>query len=130
MIYKKHRFPAAHFPPIPARLSQFYCSKIVQYAEPARRVPATQYPDAMNHHQYFDDQRYIAEQFLFIDNHVNQLAQLAMHKINSLKLSSIHAAFCYNREELYDLVKKSLLNFVPAVSILQDEGFFDSNLQN
>jgi hypothetical protein len=84
----------------------------------------------MNHHQYFDDQRYIAEQFLFIDNHVNQLAQLAMHKINSLKLSSIHAAFCYNREELYDLVKKSLLNFVPAVSILQDEGFFDSSLQN
>ncbi|HVZ57315.1 MAG TPA: hypothetical protein VG870_11695 [Chitinophagaceae bacterium] len=84
----------------------------------------------MNHHPYFNDQRYIAEQFLFLDNHVNQLAQLAMHKINSLRLSSIHAAFCYNREELYDLVRKSLLNFVSADTVLQQEGFEQVVLAN
>lgn len=74
---------------------------------------------------YYNDQNYIAEQFLFIDNHTNQLSQLAIHKINSLKLSAIHAAFCYNRQELYDLVKRSLLNYVTPYSILCKEGFFE-----
>jgi len=76
---------------------------------------------------YYNDQSYIAEQFMFIDNHTNQLSQLAIHKINSLRLSAIHAAFCYNRQELYDLVKRSLLNFVTPYSILCKEGFFEMN---
>ena len=62
-------------------------------------------------HVYYNDQSYIAEQFMFVDNHTTQLSQLAIHKINSLKLSAIHAAFCYNRQELY--------------SILCKEGFFE-----
>jgi hypothetical protein len=74
---------------------------------------------------YYNDQSYIAEQFMFIHNHTNQLTQLAIHKINSLKLSAIHAAFCYNRQELYDLVKRSLLNYVTPYSILCKEGFFE-----
>jgi hypothetical protein len=76
-------------------------------------------------HVYYNDQSYIAEQFMFVDNHTNQLSQLAIHKINSLKLSAIHAAFCYNRQELYDLVKRSLLNYVTPYSILCKEGFFE-----
>jgi hypothetical protein len=79
---------------------------------------------------YYNDQSYIAEQFMFVDNHTNQLSQLAIHKINSLKLSAIHAAFCYNRQELYDLVKRSLLNFVTPYSILCKEGFFEQHQQN
>ncbi len=78
---------------------------------------------------YHNDQVYIAEQFMFTDNHTHQLSQLAIHKINSLRLSAIHAAFCYNRQELYDLVKRSLLNYVTPYSILCKEGFFE-NLQD
>ena len=79
---------------------------------------------------YHNDQAYIAEQFMFTDNHTHQLSQLAIHKINSLRLSAIHAAFCYNRQELYDLVKRSLLNYVTPYSILCKEGFFENGQDN
>jgi hypothetical protein len=81
-------------------------------------------------HFYPNDQLYIAEQFMFSDNHTLQLSQLAYHKINSLKLSAINAAFCYNRDELYDLVKKSLFNFVMPDEVLYTEGFFDNERVN
>ncbi len=79
---------------------------------------------------YHNDQAYIAEQLMFIDNPTHHLSQLAIHKINSLRLSTIHAAFCYNREELYDLVKRSLLNYVTPYSILCKEGFFENFQDN
>ena len=79
---------------------------------------------------YHNDQAYVAEQFMFTDNHTNQLSQLTIHKINSLRLSAIHAAFCYNRQELYDLVKRSLLNYVTPYSILCKEGFFENGQDN
>lgn len=77
-----------------------------------------------------NDQQQIAQDFHFTDVYTNEVAQLAFQKIKSLKLAGIHSAFCKNQQELYEMVKKSLLNFVPPESILCVEGFFISEIEN
>ena len=77
-----------------------------------------------------NDQQQIAQDFIFTDVYTIEVAQLAFQKIKSLKLAGIHSAFCKNQQELYDMVKKSLLNFVPAEFILCEEGFFTAEIEN
>jgi deoxyadenosine/deoxycytidine kinase len=79
---------------------------------------------------FYNDQLAIAEQFIFIDTHICQMAQLAHQKINTLKLSYYHAAYCNNHNEIYELVKRSLLNFVTADFVLAEEKFLDNELDN
>ena len=77
-----------------------------------------------------NDQQQIAQDFIFTDVYTTEVAQLAFQKIKSLKLAGIHSAFCKNQQELYDMVKKSLLNFVPPEFILSEEGFFFAEIEN
>ena len=77
-----------------------------------------------------NDQKQIAQDFIFTDVYTSEVAQLAFQKIKSLKLAGIHSAFCKNQQELYDMVKKSLLNFVSPESILCEEGFFIAEVEN
>jgi hypothetical protein len=76
------------------------------------------------------DQLFIAERFIFIDDHTLQLSKLAIQKIKSLKLAFLHAAYCKNQQELFDMVKKSLLNYVTPGFVLCEEGFFESEMEN
>ena len=77
-----------------------------------------------------NDQQIIAQDFLFTDVYTTEISQLAFQKIKSLKLAGIHSAFCKNQQELYDMVKKSLLNYVSAESVLCEEGFFLAEIEN
>jgi hypothetical protein len=75
---------------------------------------------------FYNDQHTIAEQFIFLDTHICQMAQLANQKINTLKLSYIHAAYCNSRKELYALVKRTLLTYVSNDFVLEQEKFFEN----
>jgi len=75
---------------------------------------------------FYNDQHAIAEQLIFLDTHICQMAQLAHQKITTLKLSYVHAAYCNSRKELYALVKRTLLTFVTNDFVLQQEKFFDN----
>lgn len=77
-----------------------------------------------------NNQLHIAQDFIFTDSHTSELANLAFQKIRSLKLAGIHSAFCKNQQELYDMVKKSLLNFVSPEFVLSEEGFFIAEVEN
>jgi hypothetical protein len=78
----------------------------------------------------YNDQHSIAEQFIFIDTHICQMSHLAFQKIHTLKLSYVNAAYCSSRKELYELVKRSLLNYVSADFVLAEEEFFEKELNN
>jgi hypothetical protein len=78
----------------------------------------------------YNDQHYIAEQFIFLDTHICQMASLASQKIAALKLSYVHAAYCNSRKELYDLVKRTLLNYVTPDFVLSEESFFLGEIDN
>lgn len=79
---------------------------------------------------YHNDQAYIAEKFLYMDDHTTQTARIAFLKINSYKLSLINAAFCTSREELTNIIKGSLLNYTAPSTILSDLGFFTDEFEN
>lgn len=76
------------------------------------------------------DQLYIAESFLFIDDHINQISRLAVEKVRSWKMATMHAAYCKDRKEIYDMIRKSLLNFVTPGHILCEEKFFATETEN
>lgn len=77
-----------------------------------------------------NDQRSIAEECIFIDTHNCQVANLAYRKIATLKLSYYHAAFNNSQYELYELVKRSLLNYISPDKVLCREGFFENEIEN
>ena len=79
---------------------------------------------------FYNDQRAIAEQLIFLDTHICQMAQLAHQKVTTLRLSYVHAAYCNSRKELYDLVKRTLLTYVTPDFVLAEEKFFDKELAN
>jgi len=79
---------------------------------------------------FYNDQHAIAEQFIFLDTHICQMAQLANQKINTLKLSYVHAAYCNSRSELYALVKRTLLTYVTNDFVLEQEKFFETYCEN
>ena len=77
-----------------------------------------------------NDQAHIAEEFTYLDEHTQQTARLAYFKINSYKLSLIHAAFCMTREELTGIIRNTLLNYTSPSAILISLGFFASDCEN
>ncbi len=79
---------------------------------------------------YHNDQATIAEDFNYMDDHITQTARIAYFKINSYKLSLIHAAFCMSREELTGIIKSTLLNYTAPSAILVSLGFFASETDN
>ena len=79
---------------------------------------------------YHNDQATIAEEFNYLDEHTMQTARLAFFKINSYKLSLIHAAFCMTRDELTEIIKSTLLNYTAPSAILVNMGFFASEVDN
>ena len=78
----------------------------------------------------YNDQLHIAESFRMIDEHIEQIARIASFKISSYKLSLVNAAFCINKEELFSLLKTTLLNYTDPGRILADVGFFIEPVEN
>ena len=79
---------------------------------------------------FYNDQHAIAEQFIFLDTHICQMAQLAHQKITTLKLSYVHAAYCNSRKELFALVQRTLLTYVNSDFVLEQEKFFENYSEN
>ena len=79
---------------------------------------------------FYNDQAHIAESFRLIDEHIEQLARIASFKVSSYKLSLVNAAFCMNKDELFVLLKTTLLNYTDPARILADVGFFAEPVEN
>jgi hypothetical protein len=79
---------------------------------------------------YYNDQAHIAQEFHFNDEHTSQTARLAFFKINSYKLSLMHALFSMSRGDLTDNIKSSLLNYTDPAKVLAKLGFFDAEVNN
>jgi len=79
---------------------------------------------------YYNDQAYIAQSFRLTDDFTRERAKLAYFKINSYKLSLINSAFCITRDELTDIIKKSLLNYIAPSMVLCDMEFFSAEVDN
>jgi hypothetical protein len=79
---------------------------------------------------FFDDQAHIAEQFSIVEDHTNQLALLAFHKINAYKLSLQNQAYCMSRIELQHIIQSTLLNYVHPCTVLQMVSYFDDSSEN
>lgn len=78
----------------------------------------------------YNDQAYIAEKFLAIDEQTTQTARLAFFKINSYKLSLIKASFSTSKEELTNNLNNSLFNYTDPGRVLGNLGFFDGQMDN
>ena len=78
----------------------------------------------------YNDQAFIAEQFMLTEDHTRQTARLAFFKISSYKLSLINSSFCMSRTEFTGIIKSSLLNYTNPGIILADMGFFSSEFEN
>lgn len=76
------------------------------------------------------DQAHIAEECMYLEDHICQTSRLAHFKINSYKLSLINAAFCMTREELTGIIKNTLLNYTAPSTILSKVGFFEAESSN
>lgn len=81
-------------------------------------------------HPYHSDQAHIAEEFHFIDDHTTETARLAFYKINSYKLSLTNKAYCASKEELQQIIKSTLLNYVSPDVVLFNERFFEAEIGN
>ncbi len=79
---------------------------------------------------YHNDQVHIAQEFNYMDEHTTQTARLAYFKINSYKLSLIHAALCMTRQELTDILQNTLFNYTAPSDILVNLGFFAAEVEN
>jgi hypothetical protein len=79
---------------------------------------------------FFDDQAYIAEEFIIVEEHTNQLAQLAHHKVNAYKLSLQNQAYCMNKTELGSLIRNTLLNYVHPCTVLQMVNYYNDQSDN
>ena len=79
---------------------------------------------------YPNDQAYIAEDFQFTDEHTTQTARLAYFKINSYKLSLIKSTFSTSREDMSEIIKNTLLNYIDPAKVLSNIGFFDTEIDN
>ncbi|MER3498413.1 MAG: hypothetical protein C4308_07155 [Chitinophagaceae bacterium] len=78
----------------------------------------------------YDDTHCIAEQFQFLDTHICQMAKLSFQKVTALKLSYVHASYSVSHKEIYQLVKRSLLNYVTPDYVLAEENFFSDFIEN
>jgi hypothetical protein len=81
-------------------------------------------------HPFYNDQAHIAESFNLTEEFTTQTARLAYFKVNSYKLSMIKSSFVRTREELFDNIRNSLLNYTSPGIILADLGFFQSQVDN
>lgn len=81
-------------------------------------------------HPFYNDQAHIAESFSLTEEFTAQTARLAYFKVNSYKLSMIKSSFVKTREELFDNICNSLLNYTSPEIILADLGFFRSQVDN
>lgn len=79
---------------------------------------------------FFDDQAHIAEQFTIVEDHTNQLALLAFHKVNAYKLSLKNQAYCMSRSELQQLLQSTLFNYVHPCTVMQMVSYFDDGSDN
>ena len=71
----------------------------------------------------YNDQNYIAERFMAIDENTVQNARLAYFKINSYKLSLMKSSFSKSKEELTDNLKCTLFNYTDSTGLLHTSAF-------
>lgn len=78
----------------------------------------------------YNDQAYIAEKFIAIEEQTNQSARLAFFRINSYKLSLIKSSFGSGWKELTESIQKTLLNYTEPAKVLTDQGYFEGPVKN
>jgi hypothetical protein len=101
----------------------FIFLSLVHYPNPFKTDPPMNKP-------IYNDQNYIAERFMAIEESTIQTARLAYFKINSYKLSMMKASFSKSREELTDNLRCTLFNYTDSSGLLTHLGFFDDMMEN
>ena len=82
-------------------------------------------------HSYFrNHQLYLAEKSLWLDRHVVKTSKRALIKIESWKLIAQSADYEEQTRLIKKLLKDSLLTAISNEAILNQEGYFNSNLEN
>ena len=79
---------------------------------------------------FYNDQAYIAESFLMVDEFITQSSRLASFKISSYKLSMCKSVFKETKDELEENLKASLFNYTDPCIILADTAFFSAENEN
>ncbi|MBI1344601.1 MAG: hypothetical protein GC171_16895 [Terrimonas sp.] len=79
---------------------------------------------------YHNDQAHIAEQFQFVDQNTKDVSRLALYKISSYKLSLTNAAYCISRDEIKQIIKGTLLNYIEPITVLANSGFYEDEVEN
>lgn len=78
-----------------------------------------------------NDQDYLAEKFKLLENHTVHASKIAILKIQSwkfaLKTPEVGTRYQQAAEEM---VRESLLRFIPNEHVLSEEGFFFAALDN
>ena len=78
-----------------------------------------------------NDQDYLAEKFRLLENHTVHASKIAILKIQSwkfaLKTPEVGARYQQAAEEM---VRESLLCFIPNEHVLSEEGFYFAALEN
>jgi len=82
-------------------------------------------------HAYFrNHQLYLAEKSLWLERHVIKTSKRALIKIESWKLITQSADQDEQTRLIKKLLKESLLTSVSNTTVLKQEGFYQSNLEN
>ena len=78
-----------------------------------------------------NDQDYLAEKFQLLENHLTHASKIALLKIQSWKFAvrtpEVGVSYLHSVE---DMVRHSLLSYVPPSHILCEEGFYFSPIEN
>jgi fructose-1,6-bisphosphatase/inositol monophosphatase family enzyme len=78
-----------------------------------------------------NDQDYLAEKFRLLENHTVHASKIAILKIQSwkfaLKTPEVGTRYQYAAEEM---VRESLLCYIPNEHVLSEEGFYFAALEN
>jgi hypothetical protein len=112
---------------ISAKRTQFWdrsgVFKYIQYLLKSNAIPMTPY--------IRNNQDHLAEEFRRFDNYLLQESRIALLKIQSwqfaMKTPEVGEHY---QQEATDMVKKSLLSFVPNSFVLSEEGYYYKPLSN
>lgn len=81
--------------------------------------------------QIQNNQDYLAEKFQLMENYITDASKIALLKVRSWKfaMDNPEVGTTYQKAA-EDMVKQSLLNFIPNTHVLSEEGYYFASIEN
>lgn len=78
-----------------------------------------------------NDQDYLAEKFQLLENHIMHASKIALLKIQSWKFAMrTPEVGCSYQQAAEQMVRESLLRFIPNSHVLSEEGYYLGHTDN